>query len=50
LKYFNYHYSGADTLYKIDRRELVENAAAMAVLTYAIATLPQPVPRSTDTQ
>jgi Zn-dependent M28 family amino/carboxypeptidase len=44
--YFNYHHTAADTLDKIDPRELAENAAAMAVLGYAIADMPQPLPRS----
>jgi carboxypeptidase Q len=43
--YFNYHHTAADTLDKIVPRELAENAAAMAVLAYALANLPQPLPR-----
>jgi hypothetical protein len=43
--YFNYHHSAADTLDKVDRQELAENASAMAVLAYAIADMPQLVPR-----
>ena len=43
--YFNYHHSAADTLDKVDPRELQENAAAMAVLAYALAEMPQPLPR-----
>ncbi|HKR01473.1 MAG TPA: M20/M25/M40 family metallo-hydrolase [Pyrinomonadaceae bacterium] len=43
--YFNYHHTAADTLDKIAPRELAENAAAMAVLAYALANLPQPLPR-----
>jgi carboxypeptidase Q len=43
--YFNYHHTAADTLDKIDPRELAENAAAMAVLGYAMADMPQPLPR-----
>jgi carboxypeptidase Q len=45
--YFNYHHTAADTLDKIDPHELAENAAAMAVLGYAIADMLQPLPRST---
>jgi len=30
---------------KIDKRELAENAAVMAVLAYALANLEQPLPR-----
>ncbi|MGH9744709.1 MAG: M20/M25/M40 family metallo-hydrolase [Candidatus Acidiferrales bacterium] len=40
--YFNYHHTAADTLDKIDPHELAENAAAMAVLAYALAEMPQP--------
>jgi len=49
--YFDYHHSAADTLDKIDPRELRENAAVVAVLAYALAMMnaelprqPQPVP------
>src|SRR5437762_4733337 len=38
--YFNYHHTAADTLDKIVPRELRENAAAMAVMGYALANLP----------
>jgi Zn-dependent M28 family amino/carboxypeptidase len=43
--YFNYHHTAADTLDKIVPRELAENAVVMAVLAYAIANLPEPLPR-----
>lgn len=43
--YFNYHHTAADTLDKVSPRELAENAAAMAVLAYAIASLPDRLPR-----
>jgi carboxypeptidase Q len=43
--YFNYHHSAADTLDKISPQELRENAAAMAVMGYALANLPKPLPR-----
>ncbi len=43
--YFDYHHTAADTLDKIVPRELAENAAAMAVLAYALANLPQALPR-----
>lgn len=43
--YFNYHHTAADTLDKIVPRELAENAAAMAVLGFALADMPQPLPR-----
>jgi Zn-dependent M28 family amino/carboxypeptidase len=44
--YFNYHHTAADTLDKVDPRELAENAAVMAVLAYALANLPQPLPKA----
>ena len=47
--YFNYHHTAADTLDKVSPRELAENAAAMAVLAYALANLPQPLPRNPPT-
>ena len=43
--YFNYHHTAADTLDKVVPRELAENAAVMAVLAYAIASLPEQLPR-----
>ncbi len=43
--YFNYHHTAADTLDKIVPQELRENCAAMAVLAYALADLPEPLPR-----
>jgi carboxypeptidase Q len=43
--YFNYHHTAADTLDKIVPHELQENAAAMAVMGYALADMPQPLPR-----
>ena len=44
-KYFDYHHTAADTLDKIDPQELRENAAAMAVMGYALADMPEPLPR-----
>jgi Zn-dependent M28 family amino/carboxypeptidase len=43
--YFNYHHTAADTLDKISPHELAENAAAMAVLGFALADMPQSLPR-----
>ena len=43
--YFNYHHTAADTLDKIDPRQLEENGAAMAVMGYALATMKDPLPR-----
>lgn len=44
-KYFDYHHTAADTLDKVNPRELAENAAVLAVLTYALANLAEPLPR-----
>jgi len=44
--YFNYHHTAADTLDKVDPRELQENAAVVAVLAYGLAQLDQPLPRN----
>lgn len=43
--YFDYHHTPADTFDKVAPHELAENAAALAVLAYALANLPQPLPR-----
>jgi carboxypeptidase Q len=43
--YFNYHHTAADTLDKIVPRELRENAAAMAVMGYALAAMSPSLPR-----
>jgi Zn-dependent M28 family amino/carboxypeptidase len=43
--YFNYHHSAADTLDKIDPHALRENAAAMAVMGYALACTDKALPR-----
>jgi predicted nucleic acid-binding protein len=38
-------YAGADTFDKVNPRELAENAAVMAVLAYALADLPEALPK-----
>lgn len=43
--YFNYHHTAADTVDKINVRELNENAAVMTVLSYALAESATPAPR-----
>jgi len=43
--YFNYHHTPADTFDKVNPRELAENAAVMAVLSYALADSEKPAPR-----
>src|SRR5262252_3981059 len=46
--YFNYHHSAADTLDKVNPQSLRENAAAMAVMGYALADMEQVLPRQTQ--
>ncbi len=43
--YYDYHHSAADTLDKIVPSELRENAAVIAVMTYALANMTNPLPR-----
>lgn len=43
--YFHYHHTAADTLDKILPSELRENAAAMAVMGYALASMKDSLPR-----
>ncbi len=43
--YFHYHHTAADTFDKIVPSELRENAAAMAVMGYALASMKDPLPR-----
>ncbi len=43
--YFNYHHTAADTFDKIDPKHLNQNAAIMAVLSYALADSAEPAPR-----
>jgi carboxypeptidase Q len=43
--YFNYHHTAADTLDKIDPKNLQENCAVVAALAYTLATMPQALPR-----
>jgi carboxypeptidase Q len=45
MKYFTYHHTAADTLDKVVPFELRENAACMAVMSYALAQTPDPLPR-----
>jgi carboxypeptidase Q len=44
--YFNYHHTAADTLDKIDPKQLAETSAIVAVWAYAMANAEQPLPRS----
>jgi carboxypeptidase Q len=43
--YFNYHHTAADTLDKVNPRELRENCALVAALAYTLASMPQTLPR-----
>lgn len=44
-KYFWYHHTDADTIDKLDPREVALCVAAMAVMAYVVADLPEPLPR-----
>ena len=43
--YFDYHHTAADTLDKVDKHLLAENAAVIAVTAYALADASTPAPR-----
>jgi carboxypeptidase Q len=43
--YFNYHHTAADTLDKIDPKNLAETSAIVAVWAYALANAERPLPR-----
>jgi len=44
-KYFWYHHTDADTMDKLDPEEMARCVAAMAVIAYVVADLPEPLPR-----
>jgi carboxypeptidase Q len=44
-RYFWYHHSDADTVDKLDPREMAQCVAAMAVMAYVLADLPEQLPR-----
>ena len=46
-RYFWYHHSAGDMLGVVDRQEFAKCVATMAVMAYALAELPQPLPRGT---
>ncbi len=46
-KYFWYHHTNADTVDKVDPREMHRCAAAMAVMAYVVADMSQRLPRET---
>ena len=43
--YFNYHHTAADTLDKVNPKELQENCALVAALAYTLASMPQALPK-----
>jgi carboxypeptidase Q len=45
-RYFWYHHTDADTIDKLDPREMALCTAAMAVMAWVIAELPEPLPRA----
>lgn len=48
-KYFHYHHTNADTLDKIDPKDLRLCTAAIAVMAYLVADMPERLPRATGT-
>ena len=44
-RYFWYHHTDADTVDKLDPREVAQCAAAMAIMAYVVADMPQKLPR-----
>ena len=42
-RYFWYHHTDADTLDKLDPEEVARCVAAMAVMAYVVADLPEPI-------
>jgi carboxypeptidase Q len=45
-RYFWFHHSQADTPDKLDPREMAQCVAALAVMAYVVADLPEPLPRA----
>jgi hypothetical protein len=44
-KYFDYHHSHADTIDKVDPKELAMNVAALATMAYVLADMPDRIGR-----
>jgi carboxypeptidase Q len=49
-KYFWYHHTEADTIDKLDPREMALCVATMAVMAFIVADLPDPLPRAPATR
>jgi carboxypeptidase Q len=49
-RYFWYHHSPADTMDKLDPHDMALCVAAMAVMAYVVADLPEPLPRAPDSE
>jgi carboxypeptidase Q len=47
-RYFWYHHSPADTIDKLDPREVALCTAALAVMAYVVADLAEPLPRAAE--
>ena len=45
-RYFWYHHSAADTMDKLDPAEMARVTAALAVMTYVVADMTEPLPRA----
>nr|MBA2243782.1 peptidase M28 family protein [Gemmatimonadota bacterium] len=45
-RYFWYHHTEADTIDKLDPREVALSVAAMAVMAYVVADMPERLPRA----
>jgi Zn-dependent M28 family amino/carboxypeptidase len=45
VRYFDYHHTAADTVDKVDRRDLDRNVAAMALMAWGLAEDPATLPR-----
>ncbi len=46
-RYFWYHHTDADTIDKLDARDVAEGVAAMAVMSYVVADMPERLPFGT---
>ncbi len=49
-KYFDYHHTAADTIDKVDPKELSENVASLATLAYILADMPNRLGTETESK